>query len=76
MEKYQKEKFSVELLKAVKCHFYAKKLKNEALLRNYFENPAGIGEHPDIIEECCKIVDSIAEADDGIRICEETFKKM
>ena len=40
----------------------AKEAKAIANLQNYLSNPAGIGEHPDIVEECMKLVKDIAEA--------------
>jgi hypothetical protein len=43
------------ILNALEAHFEAKVLKNQALLQNYLNNPVGIGEHPDIIDECIKI---------------------
>ena len=40
----------------------AKEAKAIANLQNYFTSPAGIGEHPDIVAECMKLVKDIAEA--------------
>ena len=40
----------------------AKEAKAIANLQNYMSNPAGIGEHPDIVVECMKLVKDIAEA--------------
>lgn len=54
-----------EIIQALIAHYNAGILKNEVLLKNYLENSAGIGEHPDVIEECIKIVDAIAAARDG-----------
>ena len=31
-------------------------------LNNYFKNSVGVGEHPDIVEECMKLIKDIAEA--------------
>lgn len=56
------------MLKALESHFEAKVLKNYALLQNYLNNPVGIGEHPDIIEECIKITDELASAQDSLEI--------
>ena len=54
-----------QIIQALIAHYNANILKNEVLVRNYLENAAGIGEHPDIVEECVKIVDAIAAARDG-----------
>jgi len=40
----------------------AKETKAIANLQNYLSNPAGIGEHPDIVEECMKLIKDIAAA--------------
>ena len=40
----------------------AKEAKAIANLQTYFTNPVGIGEHPDIVAECMKLVKDIAEA--------------
>jgi hypothetical protein len=42
----------------------AKEAKAIANLQNYMANAAGIGEHPDVVEECSKLVKDIAEARD------------
>ncbi len=44
----------------------AKESKAVANLQNYLSNPAGIGEHPDIVEECMKLVKDIADAHETI----------
>ena len=56
------------ILNALEAHFEAKVLKNQALLQNYLNNPAAIGEHPDIIDECVKIIDELASAQDSLEI--------
>tara|TARA_B100001939_G_scaffold143020_1_gene123803 strand:+ start:507 stop:713 length:207 start_codon:yes stop_codon:yes gene_type:complete len=57
-----------DILKALEAHFESQILKNKVLLKNYLNNSAGIGEHPDIIEECIKITDELASAQDGLEI--------
>ncbi len=52
-----------ELINALAAKFNADKLKAFANLQNYMNNPAGIGEHPDIVDECEKLIDAIATAD-------------
>ena len=42
----------------------AKEAKALANLQNYMTNAAGIGEHPDIVTECMKLVKDIAEANE------------
>ena len=55
-----------KILLALKAHYEALVAKNEALLENYLQHSAGIGEHPDIIEECVKIVDNLVGAKDSL----------
>jgi hypothetical protein len=42
----------------------AKEAKALANLQNYMTNAAGIGEHPDVVTECMKLVKDIAEANE------------
>jgi hypothetical protein len=51
------------LLTALRSHFIAKRDRSIANLNNYLNNPAGIGEHPDIVEECTKLLQDLSEAD-------------
>ena len=50
----------------------AKEAKAIANLNNYMQNAAGIGEHPDVVAECDKLVKDIAEA----RETKETVKAL
>ena len=47
----------------MRSHFVAKRDKAVANLNNYLNNPAGIGEHPDIVEECIKLLQDLSDAD-------------
>ena len=51
------------LIPAVRSHFGAKRDRAVANLNNYLNNPAGIGEHPDIVEECVKLLQDLSDAD-------------
>jgi len=50
------------IMNALLAEANAKETKAIANLQNYLSNPAGIGEHPDIVEECMKLIKDIAEA--------------
>ena len=50
------------IINALLADSQAQEAKAIANLNNYFTNPAGIGEHPDIVEECKKLVKQVAEA--------------
>ena len=51
------------LITAGRSHFVSKRDKAVANLNNYLNNPAGIGEHPDIVEECIKLLQDLSDAD-------------
>ena len=64
-----------EIVNALAAKFNADKLKAFANLQNYMNNPAGIGEHPDIITECEKLIDEIALADGKIEALQQLLPK-
>ena len=61
-----------EILAALLAEAEAQETKAVANLNNYLANPVGVGEHPDIVEECSKLVKQIAEA----RELKETLKTL
>ena len=60
------------IMNAVIKEAEAKEAKALANLQNYMTNAAGIGEHPDVVEECMKLVIDIADAAE----VRETVKKL
>ena len=50
-------------LRALRSRYIAQKDEAFATLEVYLNNAAGIGEHPQIIEEMDKLIRSIADAD-------------
>ena len=52
-----------QIIQALNAKYMASKLEAVANLNNYLTNPAGIGEHPDIVSECDKLLRQIADAD-------------
>ena len=46
----------------------AKEAKAIVILQNYFDNSAGIGEHPDIVEECSKQLKELADVSEAIKL--------
>ena len=50
------------IMNALLAEATAKEAKAIANLQNYMQNAAGIGEHPDIVAECMKLVKDVAEA--------------
>jgi len=56
-----------KIVSALESIFEGEELKAEANLNNYFNNAAGIGEHPDVVAEAKKLVEQIEHA----RHCKE-----
>ena len=61
-----------KLKEAAVAHFQAEKQKAAAVLAVYFENPVGIGEHSDLLEETVKHTEALANAKD----CLETLEQL
>ena len=59
------------LYNALKSKYEAEKASALATLDVYFTNAAGIGEHPQIVEEMAKQLELLANAED----CLESLKK-
>lgn len=59
-------------IKALRAKYQAQKLEALATLEVYMNNAAGIGEHPQVIEEMDKLVRLVADADD----CLETINRV
>ena len=53
-----------KLLKALKTKYEAQAAEAEATLEVYLYNSAGIGEHPQVVEEMSKQLESLANAND------------
>jgi hypothetical protein len=58
---------TVLILEAIIARAKANELTALANLNNYLSNPAGIGEHPDIVAEVDKLVKDVAEAREQIK---------
>ena len=61
---------SDSLVKAALLHFRAVKARAEANLDVYLIGAAGVGEHPDLVEEVVKLTKTITEADEAIKYLE------
>lgn len=59
------------ILDALEAKYHADIAHADAILKIYLENSVGIGEHPQHIEECDKLVEKIAEARDKLDVLKE-----
>lgn len=64
-----------ELLKLLKLHLQGEVAKHKANLTVYFDNPAGIGEHPDIIEAMRGELSKLAAAEEELDTLSKHFSK-
>ena len=60
------------ILGAIEAEALAQRAKAVANLNVYMQNPAGIGEHPDVVAECTKLIEQIGNADSTI----ETLRRI
>jgi len=58
------------LHKALIAKYLAEQKEAIATLEVYYNNPAGIGEHPQVVEEMAKQIEKLANADDCIKTLE------
>ena len=61
-----------DILQGLVLHLRAERAKAKVCLDNYLYNYAGIGEHPDIMEESIKMLDKLDQADSAL----ETLSKL
>jgi uncharacterized membrane protein YqiK len=60
-------------VEAIRAHYEAQRLEAMATLEVYVKNAAGIGEHPQVIEEMTKMVEQVANANDCLQTLDEIF---
>tara|TARA_R100001591_G_scaffold99377_1_gene105612 strand:+ start:405 stop:605 length:201 start_codon:yes stop_codon:yes gene_type:complete len=59
------------ILQALEDRYNAQISEAEATLKIYFKNAVGIGEHPQHIDECDKLIAKISSAEDKLKILQE-----
>ena len=59
------------ILKALEDKYNAQISEADATIKIYLEKPVGIGEHPQHIEECDKLIEKIATAEEKLIILKE-----
>ena len=59
------------LLDALEARYEAQVSEADAIIKIYLENPVGIGEHPQHIDEVDKQLQKIAEADEKLKALED-----
>ena len=56
------------ILEALEKKYEAEITASEATIKIYLENPVGIGEHPQHLDEIDKLIDKIAQAEEKLKI--------
>ncbi len=64
-----------QLIKALLAHANGEIQKHKANVDVYFNNPVGIGEHPDVMQAIQDEVDKIARYHDQIEVLNKYFIK-
>ena len=64
----------ISRLKAARLHYEAKAAEAEETIKVYLTNAAGIGEHPQHLEEMDKFVEKLANAKDKLETLKEFYK--
>jgi hypothetical protein len=67
-------KIAESMIKALVKKYEAEIAEAEAILLIYFNNPVGIGEHPQHLEEMDKFLDKYANAKDKLEIIQSLIK--
>ena len=66
---------SKQIVDALQAKYIAEKLEAIANLQNYLSNSVGVGEHPNIVAECDKLIDAIGHADDKLNTLKTIFEQ-
>jgi len=56
------------IIEALEKRYEAQLAEMDATLKIYLENSVGIGEHPQHIDECDKLITKVAEAEEKLRV--------
>ena len=64
------------LYKALYDHYAAKRNKAIFHMNLAFEKPVAVGDHPQIVDDCIKLIDEIAAADESLEILRSYFGDM
>ena len=67
-------KISQKMYEALTMKYRSEMAEAEATLLVYFNNPVGIGEHPQHLEEMDKFVDKMTNAKDKLEMLETVYK--
>ena len=64
-----------KLIKALKARYKAQSAEAEATIEVYLNNAAGIGEHPQIVDEVAKQLEILSSANDNLETLERCYEE-
>ena len=64
-----------KLIKALKAKYQAEAAEADATIEVYLNNAAGIGEHPQVVEEMAKQLEKLSNADDNLETLERYYEE-
>ena len=64
-----------DLLKLLRLHLQGEAAKHKAKLTVYFNNPAGIGEHPDVVEAMRGELSKLSAAEEDLLTLDKHFSE-
>ena len=67
-------KISEKMYEALTLKYRSEMAEAEATLLVYFNNPVGIGEHPQLLEEMDKMVEKMTNAKDKLDMLQTVYK--
>ena len=56
------------IIEALEKRYEAQLAESDATLKIYLENSVGIGEHPQHVDECDKLIAKVAEVEEKLRV--------
>ena len=56
------------IIEALEKRYEAQLAEADATLKIYLENSVGIGEHPQHVDECDKLIAKVAQAEEKLRV--------
>ena len=67
LKKKKEEKMKRAILQALEDRYNAQISEADATIKIYLESSVGIGEHPQHVDECDKLIAKVAEAEEKLR---------
>lgn len=64
------------LIAAAETHFQAKTAKAAATINIYLNNPVGVGEHPQIVDEFIEAIEAYEAASSGFEVVQKLREQM